>query len=67
MLQAIARLLGWEPPASQAAGSAETVLGAPPPGLVVMRNGLGMPPPVLDPDALRARNRLRAAAHAGGV
>jgi hypothetical protein len=58
MLQAIARLLGWAPRASSAAGS---LAAHPPPGLAVSRQGLGMPPPVLDPDKLRAHNQARAA------
>lgn len=61
MLQAIARLLGWSPPPATDA-AIEAITAAPPPGLAIARGGgLGMPPP-LDVDALRARNRERAAA-----
>lgn len=63
MVQAIARLLGWAPsPAAAAPGSIEALAAAPPPGLAVAHgSGLGMPAPVLDPEAMRARNRDRAA------
>jgi hypothetical protein len=57
MLQAIARLLGWAPRASSAAAD---LAAHPPPGLAVSRQGLGMLPPVLDPNELRIRNRARA-------
>jgi hypothetical protein len=70
ILQAIARLMGWQPPASSPAQPAaretapEAVLSdlaaMRPPGLAVMQAGqIAMPPPVLDPAALRARNTTR--------
>lgn len=65
LLQAIARLLGWTPPASSGdtAGIAQ-IAAMPPPGLAVTRGGdLGMPP-ALAADALRDRNRARAAQNA---
>ena len=58
MLQTIARLLGWSPPAI-AAGvpDPEDLVAAAPPGLAVTRGGdIGMPAPVFDIDALRVRN-----------
>jgi hypothetical protein len=67
MVQTIARLLGWTP-RSSASGTVqvEEIAAAPPPGLTVARNqGIGMPAPLLDPDALRARNRERALDKAG--
>jgi hypothetical protein len=68
ILQAIARMLGWAPapPAAEQAPF-EAVAAAPPPGLAVLRRAEpGMPPPVLDPEPLRERNRalvLAAARH----
>jgi hypothetical protein len=63
MLQIVARLLGWQPPAGAPDGSAiEALAAAPPPGLVVARGDLGMPPPLLDPAALAVQNRARALA-----
>jgi hypothetical protein len=70
MLQAIARLIGWQPPASSRTQPAapetapETVLGdlaaMRPPGIAVMQAGqIAMPPPIFDPAALRARNKRR--------
>lgn len=62
LLQAIARLLGWTPPApsGDTAGIVQ-IAAMPPPGLAVARGGgLGMPPP-LATDALRDRNRAHAA------
>jgi hypothetical protein len=66
MLQTLARMLGWAPPAP---ASDTPPLGAlamaPPPGLAVAHDGgLGMPEPVLDAAALRARNLARAVAMA---
>jgi hypothetical protein len=52
MLQTIACLLGWSP----AAASPPNPLAAPPPGIAVVRGDIGMPLPVFDADALRARN-----------
>jgi hypothetical protein len=63
ILQAIARLVGWSPPAT--AAPAADILTAPPPGLAIAHGGdLGMPLPLLDPALLRARNRARALAAA---
>ena len=65
LLQAIARLLGWQPHAQpRAAADALAGLAAmPPPGLAVMpATQIAMPPPILDPAALRARNHARARA-----
>jgi hypothetical protein len=70
LLQAIARLLGWQPPASSIASpqmTPETALAdlaaMPPPGLAVMPAiQIAMPPPILDPAALRARNDAQARA-----
>jgi hypothetical protein len=64
MLQTIARLLGWTPrEVSPEPPRARDLAAAPPPGLAVARDaGIGMPDPVLDPEALRARNLDRAAA-----
>lgn len=68
ILQAIARMLGWAP-APPAAEQAlfDAVAAAPPPGLALVQGrDTGMPPPVLDPEPLRERNRalvLAAARH----
>ena len=59
LLQAIAGALGWRPPA---AADPAALADAPPPGLVVTSGPAGTPAPVFDLDALRARNRARAAA-----
>jgi hypothetical protein len=63
MVQAIARMLGWTPPAApERPDRVEDIAAAPPPGLTVAPGGdLGMPPP-LDLDALRTRNRALASA-----
>ena len=66
LLQAIARLLGWQPAhASQhdTAGTALAQLAAmPPPGLAVRpATEVAMPPPIFDPETLRARNQARTA------
>ena len=65
ILQTIARLLGWSPPAAAAPMPDPAELATtPPPGLAVTRGGdIGMPVPVLDAAALRTRN-LAAAVHA---
>jgi hypothetical protein len=55
MLQTIACLLGWSPAAASRPAPDE-VLAAPPPGIAVTRGDTGMPVPVLDAEALRARN-----------
>ncbi len=61
MLQTVARMLGWKPPSRETPPLADIAAMAPP-GLAVAANGaLGMPPPVLDIEALRARNRARLA------
>lgn len=66
VLQAIARMLGWAPPAGRASGAGIDELAAsPPPGLAIARDGAsGMPPAALDPEGLRVRNRARAAEQA---
>ena len=64
ILQTIARLLGWSPASVADQPNSDELLAAPPPGLaVVAAGGIGMPAPVLDADALRARN-LAIAVHA---
>jgi hypothetical protein len=61
MLQVIARMLGWKP-VERATPSLAEIAAMPPPGLVVAAGGnLGMPPPMLDIDILRARNHARLA------
>ncbi len=62
MLQTIARMLGWMPrPAQLGAPPIEEIAATAPPGLTVARGAdLGLPAP-LDLDALRAKNRVRAA------
>jgi hypothetical protein len=61
MLQAIARLLGWKP-VETAAPSLGDIMAMAPPGLALAAGGnIGMPAPVLDIDALRARNLARLA------
>ena len=60
MTQAIARLLGWQPPRQAPVSSIADLAAAPPPGLAIAPAGqLGMPPPVLAPGALCARNEAR--------
>ena len=78
LLQAVARLLGWQPLASSTARSLvqaapATAIAAfaamPPPGLAVMpATQIAMPPPTFDLETLRARSqaRLRAGRIAGG-
>ena len=65
ILQAIARLLGWAPPAADDRDPPlAQIVAAAPPGLAVAPGAdLGMPPP-LDPEALRAKNRAAALATA---
>jgi hypothetical protein len=61
MVQAIARMLGWKP-AEKTSPSFPEIAAMAPPGLAIAANGsLGMPVPVLDIEALRARNRARLA------
>ena len=65
MVQVIARMLGWKP----AAGSSSTiddVAAMGPPGIAIIESGdLGMPAPVLDIEALKARNGARLAKRGG--
>jgi hypothetical protein len=60
MVEIVARMLGWKPPAAPVAD--DTAPLAPPPGIVVARAGLGMPAPQLDLETMQARNRALAAA-----
>ena len=61
VLQAIARLLGWQPASRPSAASLPDLAAAPPPGLTVTPAAdIAMPPDILDPATLRARNRARA-------
>ena len=63
LLQAIARMLGWAPASAAEEPSAEEIIAAAPPGLVVTHGASpGMPAPVLAPDLLRERNRAHALA-----
>ena len=64
LLQTIARMLGWVPrEVADGTPAVEHLAAAAPPGLAVARGAdIGMPPPVLDPAALRARNLARAVA-----
>jgi hypothetical protein len=59
LLQAIVGALGWRPPAP---ADTARLVEAPPPGLVVAAGIAATPAPVFDLDALRDRNRARAAA-----
>jgi len=62
MLQIIARAVGWKPVEAASLPGLAGLAAAAPPGLVVAPGGNGgFPPPVFDVDALRARNRARAA------
>jgi hypothetical protein len=71
LLQAVARLLGWQPAVSSTANSSAqaapaaalaAVAAMPPPGLAVMpATQIAMPPPTFDLETLRARNDARAA------
>jgi hypothetical protein len=61
LLQAIARLLGWQPASPSPSASHAELAAAPPPGLAVApRGSLDIPPAIFDLDTLRARNRARA-------
>ena len=65
MVQTIARILGWAPAPVQptAASSLDAIAAAPPPGLAITRGAdPSMPPPLLDPELLRERNRALALA-----
>lgn len=73
IMQTIARMLGWSPaPHPLRQPRIADIATSAPPGLTVAQGGaIGMPAPVFDLDALRARNRTRAAevwrrSHAGG-
>jgi hypothetical protein len=57
LLQAIARMLGWKPAADPPPPLADIVAMAPPGLAVASAGGIGMPPPVLDIEELRTRNR----------
>ncbi|MGD9614234.1 MAG: hypothetical protein AB7H90_11425 [Alphaproteobacteria bacterium] len=63
IVQTIARLLGWTPqPMSSRPPRIEEIAASAPPGLAVAHGGaIDMPVPVLNPEALRSRNRARAA------
>lgn len=61
VLQTIARLLGWQPSRPSPPAALPDLAAAPPPGLTVASAAdIAMPPPILDPATLRARNRARA-------
>lgn len=61
MVQIIARMLGWAPPAAGDRGP------APPPGIPLLPAAeAGFPAPVFDVAALRERNRARAVATGSG-
>jgi hypothetical protein len=67
IVQTIARLLGWTPRSAASRSIAcrprqiEEIAASAPPGLaVVPGRATGMPVPILDLEALRARNRARA-------
>jgi hypothetical protein len=61
LLQAIARLLGWQPSRPPPPTSIADLAASPPPGLVVAPAGtIAMPPATFDLDTLRARNRARS-------
>jgi hypothetical protein len=63
IVQTIARLLGWTPrPVLARTPPIDEIAASVPPGLVVARGGaIGMPAPVFNSEALRTRNRARAA------
>jgi hypothetical protein len=61
MTQVIARMLGWKPAANVAPPLADIAAMVPPGLSVVLAGDIGMPAPVLDIEALRARNRDRLA------
>ena len=61
LLQAIARLLGWQPPRPPPATSIAELAAAPPPGLAVASAAtLDIPPATFDLATLRARNLARS-------
>ncbi len=57
MVQTIARMLGWKPASDSKPPFADIAAMAPPGVAVVAGGSLGMPEPVLDIAALRARNQ----------
>jgi hypothetical protein len=61
MVQTIARMLGWKPPEAAVASLGDIAATAPPGLVLAQAGGLAMPAPVLDVEALRARNRARLA------
>ena len=66
IVQTIARLLGWTRDRPSRPPRIEEIAASAPPGLAVVHGGaIGMPAPVLDPEALRDRNRARAAERRG--
>lgn len=69
MVQTIAAALGWKPRPAEGPTASGGTMPAPPPGLAVVSGGAGpdMPAPVLDIEAMRARNRARAAERSAGL
>lgn len=69
LLQAIARVLGWQPaPQPPQTASLADLAAAPPPGLAVAPSSASaMPPAIFDLATLRVRNRARARASAEDV
>ena len=63
IVQTIARLLGWTPPKMPSRSvQVEEIAASVPPGLAVAHGRtIGMPAAVFDLEALRIRNRARAA------
>ena len=68
IVQTIARLLGWTPPKMPSRSpQIDEIAASVPPGLAVAHGGtIGMPEAVFDLEALRTRNRARAAEIARG-
>ena len=61
LLQAIARLLGWQPSRPPPSASIADLAASPPPGLAVAPAAtLDIPPATFDLKTLRARNRARS-------
>jgi hypothetical protein len=66
MVQAIARMLGWKP--RPVAVTASDIVASAPPGLAVVRGAeLGMPAPVFEVEAMRAKNHARLSNSHGGL
>jgi hypothetical protein len=63
IVQTIARLFGWTPQAAPSPPRIDEIAASVPPGLAV-RSGaaIGMPAPIFDLVAMRARNRARSVA-----